>query len=161
MEALGLDFKIVLFQAVNFLILMLVLGKILYKPILRLLDDRQKNILRASQEAEKIKSELNLIKEEQKRLINEAHRESQLIFEKGSQKAKEHYQEMTRKTEAEVAGILSEGANKLSVQKETFLKNSRREMADLVGLLVEKSLREYLTESEKEKIVEDSLKKIS
>jgi len=161
MEALGLDFKIILFQAVNFLLLMIVLGKILYKPILGLLEDRKRSIVQAGKEAEKIKFELALIKEEQKRIINEAHLESRLIFEKESQKAKEHYQEMTKRTKDEVAEMLLDGERKLTVQKENFLENSRKEMTSLIGLLVEKSLNDCLTDPEKERVVEESLKRIS
>src|SRR3989338_3661781 len=161
MEALGLDFKIILFQAVNFLLLMIVLGKILYKPILGLLEDRKRSIVQAGKEAEKIKFELALIKEEQKRIINEAHLESRLIFEKESQKAKEHYQEMTKRTKDEVVEMLLDGERKLTVQKENFLENSRKEMTSLIGLLVEKSLNDCLTDPEKERVVEESLKRIS
>ena len=156
-----MDFKIILFQAVNFLLLMIVLGKILYKPILGLLEDRKRSIVQAGKEAEKIKFELALIKEEQKRIINEAHLESRLIFEKESQKAKEHYQEMTKRTEDEVAEMLLAGERKLTVQKENFLENSRKEMTSLIGLLVEKSLNDCLTDPEKERVVEESLKRIS
>jgi len=156
-----LDFKIILFQAVNFLLLMIVLGKILYKPILGLLEDRKRSIVQAGKEAEKIKFELALIKEEQKRIINEAHLESRLIFEKESQKAKEHYQEMTKRTKDEVAEMLLDGERKLTVQKENFLENSRKEMTSLIGLLVEKSLNDCLTDPEKERVVEESLKRIS
>lgn len=156
-----MDFKIILFQAVNFLLLMIVLGKILYKPILGLLEDRKRSIVQAGKEAEKIKFELALIKEEQKRIINEAHLESRLIFEKESQKAKEHYQEMTKRTKDEVAEMLLDGERKLTVQKENFLENSRKEMTSLIGLLVEKSLNDCLTDPEKERVVEESLKRIS
>ena len=156
-----MDFKIILFQAVNFLLLMIVLGKILYKPILGLLEDRKRSIVQAGKEAEKIKFELALIKEEQKRIINEAHLESRLIFEKESQKAKEHYQEMTKRTKDEVVEMLLDGERKLTVQKENFLENSRKEMTSLIGLLVEKSLNDCLTDPEKERVVEESLKRIS
>ena len=72
MEALGLDVKLLLAQVVNFLLLWFILSRFLYKPILKMLDDRKKKIKDGLDTAAKIEKKLEDIQEKEKEIIKAA-----------------------------------------------------------------------------------------
>lgn len=72
MESLGLDIKMLVAQMVNFGILFFVLGKLLYKPILKTIDDRDKKIKQAVKSSEEIEKRLQKIEEEESFVMEKA-----------------------------------------------------------------------------------------
>ena len=56
LESLGIDWKMLVAQVVNFIILLLILRKFLFGPIVKLLDDRRKTIEKGLSDAKKPKS---------------------------------------------------------------------------------------------------------
>lgn len=76
MESLGIDVKIILAQVVNFGILLVILSKVLYKPLIKMLDERAEKIKKSIDNSEKIEKELAKIKEKQDALLKEAKKEA-------------------------------------------------------------------------------------
>jgi F-type H+-transporting ATPase subunit b len=72
MEALGLDIKLLLAQVVNFLLLWFILSKFLYKPILKMLDERKKKIKDGLDNAVKIEQKLAGIEQKEKEILKSA-----------------------------------------------------------------------------------------
>ena len=119
MEALGIDIKLLIVQIVNFGILFFVLKKFLYKPILKLLDERKKEVERqkellarteeefkkGEEKREKIlketkdraeKERLELIgvaNEEKKKILFDARKAAEAEVEKSIQRIKSHEDE--------------------------------------------------------------------
>ncbi|MCK4891918.1 MAG: hypothetical protein KAS78_04575, partial [Candidatus Pacebacteria bacterium] len=60
---LGLDYKLIIAQAVNFVLLLIILQRLAYKPILKMLNDRTEKIDKSLKQAEQIKEELKKTEE--------------------------------------------------------------------------------------------------
>jgi len=56
MEALGLDIRLLVAQLINFGLLIFLLNKFLYKPLIKMLDDRKKKIAEAAENSIKIET---------------------------------------------------------------------------------------------------------
>ncbi len=69
MESLGLDLKILVAQVVNFGILFFILKKLLYKPMIKALDARNKKISDSVKNSEKIEERLKKIEEKESELM--------------------------------------------------------------------------------------------
>lgn len=85
MDALGLDIKLLLAQIINFLLLWFLLSKFVYKPVLKLLDDRKKKIATSLTNAKKIEDKLVEIEAKEKAILKSAttkaiQEEKEIIF---------------------------------------------------------------------------------
>ena len=81
MESLGIDLKLIIIQIINFGLLLFLLTKFLYKPILRLLDERKKKIEESLANAQKIAEEKVKLEEEKTKEITEAREVGKRIIE--------------------------------------------------------------------------------
>lgn len=160
MEGLGIDFRSLIFQLVNFSILVFILGKLLYKPIVRMLDSRREAIRKSMEDTEKIKRELSEIKSRQEELLSQARHEAQKLLLTESQRAKKEYAEAVSKTATTVAEMLESGEKRLLRQKDDFREGLEREVTQMVRESLRKILSESLTEGEREKLVSEAFKKL-
>jgi F-type H+-transporting ATPase subunit b len=88
-EKLGLNWKLLLAQVVNFLIVLTVLRLTVYKPFVRMLHERRNRIEKGMQDAEeagKRLSEAGLVKQEK---LAEAEQESMVLMQESEKRAKE------------------------------------------------------------------------
>ncbi len=72
MESLGLDWKILIAQIVNFCILFFILNKLLYKPLIKALDARNKKISDSVKNSQEIEERLKKIEEKESKLLADA-----------------------------------------------------------------------------------------
>jgi len=105
MESLGLDWKVFLAQIVNFGILLFVLKKVLYKPLMKLLDERNKAVNQAVTNSQTIENKLKKIEEEEQKLLDRA-----------KQRAKKEREELMEIANEEKEKIINEA--KLSAKRE-------------------------------------------
>ncbi len=161
MEGLGIDIKSIIFQLVNFSLLVLILGKLLYKPIVHMLDARREAIKKSVEDTERVKKELKEIKVKQDELLSQARQEAQKLLLTESQRAKKEYEEAVQKASLTVAEMLESGEKRLLRQKDDFREGLEREVAQMVRESLHKILSESLTEDEREKLVSEAFKKIS
>jgi len=161
MEKLGINLQLLVTQIVNFGIMVGILTFLLYKPILKVLDERKKKIedgLKFTEEAKKEKERLDELK---RRILKEAKEEGQRIVKESIIEAKKRNEE-----------ILLEGKRNLGLEKKKMLSELRAEeqkMLDLVAkkasqlavLITERILGETLDGKQQEKLIEESLKKIN
>ena len=87
MEQLGIEPKLLLAQIVNFLIIAFVLTKLLYKPILAMLEKRKKEIAQGLELTEKMRLAEEKYKEKEEKLLSEARREARTIVEAAEKEA--------------------------------------------------------------------------
>ncbi len=97
-----IDIKLILAQLVNFFIVLAVLYKFAYKPVLQLLNDRTAKIEKSLDDAKKIEEKLFAQEEEYKKIIAEARRESQAILEKANVLADQKQEAMVTKAKEEI-----------------------------------------------------------
>lgn len=148
----------ILFQIFNFGVVMYLLNRVLYKPVMKLLDDRAKKInegmsqaeknLKAGEEIEKTKkAELAKARKEATALLStataDARRKADEIIKKAHDKAKEDVAKLTASAEKELA------QSKARLEKETV---------SLAGALAKKALEGALSAKEIEAITSKLIK---
>lgn len=148
----------ILFQILNFGVVMYLLNKVLYKPVMKMLDDRAKKInegmsqaeknLKAGEEIEKTKkSEISKARKEASAIINaaevDAKKKADEIVKKAHDKAKEEVSNMTKAAEKEIENA------KAKLQKEA---------ATIAAAMAKKALEGALSAKEIEAITAKMLK---
>src|SRR3954453_13110397 len=79
MEALGLDPWLLVWQGLSFLILLWLLRRYAYKPVLKMLDDRAERVRTSMEQAEQIRRELNEAQASAQQVIQDARREGEAM----------------------------------------------------------------------------------
>lgn len=148
----------ILFQILNFGVVMYLLNKVLYKPVIKMLDDRAKKInegmsqaeknIKAGEEIEKTKkAEVNKARKEAGSIIAaaeiDAKKKADEIIKKAHEKAKEEVANMTKAAEKEIENA------KAKLQKEA---------ATLAAAMAKKALEGTLTAKEVEAVTAKMLK---
>ena len=155
---LGIEWKVLLAQIVNFAVLLFILKKFAYKPILKVLNDRQKRIEEAinrSKSVDKRMAEIETLKE---KVLDEARRESEAIIKKAEEAALRVKESVLKEAHSVSEKLLVDTGKKIQAEREKIFREAKSEIADLVYAAVEKSIGDLAGENLKMKMVEDAMK---
>lgn len=160
-EGLKVDPAVVAFQALNFVILLVLLQKILYKPILKLLMDREKRIADGVKNAEKadmMLKESNLVRQD---MIKTANVESQSMLEKARKEGESLKNTMLGDAHTEADKIMKSGQAIMEMEKSKAAQELKAMAVNMVVAATEKVLRSKMDEELDSKMIEESLKSYS
>lgn len=156
MEALanlGIDWKLFVAQAVNFLVLLFVLRRYAYRPMLEFLEKRSERIEQGLKDAEAAQVKLAEMEIQEKKVLAAARDEARIIISTAEVSAKKRDDLRLLETEAKTKRFLDEAMVKIEEEKKRMLLEVRQEIAEVVILSVEKILKEKVdTEKDKELI---------
>lgn len=154
---IGIDWKLLLFQAVNFLILLFLLKKFLYKPIISFLEKRQGKIEEGLKKAEGFEKEWQKIEEmkEQEKIKIEG--EAVGIIEKARKGAEEKEKDILESTRQKAEKMIKEAENEISGEREKVKDEIKKEMSKYIISATEKILGRTLKEDDEKRIAEETL----
>src|SRR3989338_792281 len=98
---LGIDWKILLAQIINFAILLFILQKFAYKPIVKMLNSRREEIEKADKHASEIDARIKNIEETKEAALAEARKESTKMIKKAETNAVEAAEKIMADAKAE------------------------------------------------------------
>ncbi len=157
LEKLGIDWKLLLAQAVNFLILLWVLRRYAYKPILKALEARTKKIEQGLKDAEVSQSKLQSVIEEEKRILVAAREEARNILVEAEASAKKRDALMLEETKEKIDRIIVETDKHLGEKQAKLLREAKEELAETVMLAIKKILDEKVDASLDGELIKKSL----
>ncbi len=148
-------------QVVNFLILLFILKKFLYKPILRVLEERKKKIEDSLKNAEEIEKKLQATEEQSEKIIAKTLQQAQKILDE-TRKAAAQMLEGAKETSAEIISDANVKASEIVKIRQGILEQQIREhLGDLMILAFEKITGKRLTEKDQKEVVEKEIKNLS
>ncbi|QQG37547.1 MAG: F0F1 ATP synthase subunit B [Candidatus Kaiserbacteria bacterium] len=140
--AFGINWKLLLTQALNFGVLLAALWYFLYRPVLKMIDDRRAKIAEGVQKAEAAERQLADAKAEGDSLIGSASREAEGLVAAARTRAEGRADEIVKGAEGQAASILKDAAARAEEAKRAALQESQKEIARAAMLAAEKILRE-------------------
>src|SRR3990167_6130351 len=105
---LGIDVKLLVAQGVNFLILLFVLTKFVYKPLMKMVEERRKKIELGIKGGEKAEQIIKQAEEEKTGIIKEADIQAIGIISEAEKTAQKHAQEITHQADMKSQQALRE-----------------------------------------------------
>lgn len=140
--AFGIDWRLLLIQAINFGLLLSALTYFLYRPILNIIDERQKKVAEGVRVAALADQKLADAKVEGDEMVGNAAREAEGLVMNARTRAEERGAEIVKAAEARAQAALKEGQDRAEEAKRAAMKASEREIARAAMLAAEKILRE-------------------
>jgi len=153
LESLGIDFKLLIAQAINFLILLLLLNKFLYKPIVQLLSDRKKKIEEGVKNSERARVELDKAQGEAKKIIARAIEDAQKIENESKQTAETEVTKILALAQGRAQKIIEGAQSSATVEQQKIEKKAKENIAELVSAAVEKILEQKQDGKEIERLI--------
>lgn len=148
-------------QVVNFFILLFILKKLLYGPILKVLNERRKKIEDSLKNAEEIQRRLQETEDQAEKIIAKTLKESQKILDETNAAAAQILEDANMKAE----GILLRAANNagkiVEREKEILMHEVRGNVAGLVALVFEKVTGKKVTRKDQMEIIQKEVKNLS
>ena len=134
-----------LWTILTFLVLLALLAKFAWKPLLAVLDQRQEMIRKSLDDADKAKQELEQLQQKSKEILSEARAEAQSIVSKSRTEAERLKAELREKAKAEADSILSNAEKQIQLETQKAILQIRSDVADLSHLVASKLIGKNLS----------------
>lgn len=140
-DAFGIDWKLLIAQAVNFGVLLVVLTYLLYKPVMKTLDERSALIKKGVEDAEEASKKLGEADATVSARLHEAETEAEGLVARARDEAGNERSRIVKEAETRAQNIEKDAEARAKEAKEQALKESEREIARLAILAAEKAIR--------------------
>lgn len=131
-------------QIINFLILVAILTKVAYKPLMKMLDERKRAIEGSIANAQKEREEAAELKAMYKAQLANARTEAQAIVAKAERTAKESRDAILADAKREQARMLAAAREEIALEQKRALESIRREVVTLSTMAASKIVAENL-----------------
>jgi len=137
---LGIDWKLLLAQGVNFLILLVVLTAFVYRPLVRLIEERRKKIELGLRGAEEVEGRLKEVEEIKVRTVAAADRTAAEMIGAAEKEGKRRTQEIVGEAAKKADSVLKEAAVVAEHRKLEELEKLGREANKLIKEAIVKTV---------------------
>jgi F-type H+-transporting ATPase subunit b len=150
----------IIWTLVTFVVLLVLLRLVAWKPVLGLLDEREKAIKSSIEDAEKAREEAEKHLAEGREALKSARQEMSAIIEKGQREAERLRQEMLAKAQQDVEETRRQGLEEIDREKRGALAEIRTAAVDLAVAAAGRIVASSMDEKSQRKIASDFLTKI-
>jgi F-type H+-transporting ATPase subunit b len=157
-QIFSLDPGSVFWTLITFAILLFVLGKFAWGPILSGLKAREDGIQNDIEGAKKERETAESTRKEYETSLNEARNESQKLVSESRDRAKKYEADQLDQVKTEVAKLKTKAAEEIELQNRQALQNMQSELVDLTLDAAEKLIQKSLDRADHEGLIKDSLK---
>lgn len=157
LNSLGINLTAVLWHAVNFLILVLVLHRFLYRPVLRMLDERSARIRDSMAQAEAVRAETQRLEQESRNIIENARRGGQEILAQANRNAERIMAEARQQARQEGQRLVERARADLARERDQAFLELRQQVADLAVMVAGKVVRRSLDDAAHRQLLHEIL----
>lgn len=142
LTAFGIDWKLLIAQSINFIIVVAGLTYFLYKPLMKVVTEREEKVKQGVKDAEEAKEAKERVDSERDGIIKEAHSEASNIVSRAEDEGKKERAEIIRQAQERAEGTLADAEAQSKELQRKALTESEQEIARTAILAAEKLIRE-------------------
>jgi F-type H+-transporting ATPase subunit b len=139
----------------TFLILVALLAKFAWRPLLLALEARQKTIEGALEDARKAREDLERVQQEGAKLLHDARREADAIVTRARADADRFRDEMKQQANVQAAGIVERAEREIQRETARAVTQLRQEAVELSFSIASKVLRRTVTPADHERLIDE------
>jgi len=155
--SLGINLSLLVVFTVNFIILLVLLRLFLYKPVMKVLDERAERTKEAMELAEATKQEFEQAKGEVQKQIEKGRQEGQAIIAQALQTGERLKEESRAEATKQAQVIIDRTRSELEAERDKIVGDLRREFVDISIAAAEKVIKETLDREKHRKLIEETL----
>jgi len=155
-----LDPGLFVWTIITFLILLGVLTRFAWKPLLKALETRENEISQSLEDAEKAKQELERLSAESDEIIAKARSEAQGIVSEGKKAAEQLTATTLNKAKEEAMANLSAAKEQIKIERDKAIVEIKGEVVNLSLSIAEKLVKKNLSKEDNKSLIDESLKNV-
>ena len=145
---------------VTFLVLLTLLAKFAWKPLLEALETRQQGIRKALDDAQTAKQELERLEQESAQMMRKARAEAEALITQSRADADRLREEIREKAKGDAEGIMRNAERQIQLETGRALQQIRSEAVDLSVMIASKIIQRNITKEDNERLIADALKQV-
>ena len=145
---------------VTFLVLVALLAKFAWRPLLAALDERQQAIRKSLDDARQAKQDLERVHAESAKILEQARKEAESIVASTRTDVNQFREEMRLKAREEAAGIVKNAERQIELETARALQQIRHEAVDISVAIASRLLQRNVTREDNERLIEDTFKQL-
>jgi F-type H+-transporting ATPase subunit b len=144
----------------TFLILLALLAKFAWRPLLEALERRQDSIRKSLDDARQAKQELERLNAESQRILAQARTEADAILSSTRSDANRFRDEMKQRAQTEAAAIVKNAERQIEQETARALQQIRSEAVDLSVAIASKILQRNVSKEDNARLIEETFRQI-
>jgi F-type H+-transporting ATPase subunit b len=144
-------------SSVSFGILLFVLYKYAFPPIMEILDLREKKIKDSLEQAERLQREAKGVMADYENRLKSSRQEAEAILEKAKVRSQQIIEESEKRSRQESERMLAATRQEMDREKIKLMKEVRQATADLVISTTEKIIRKSLNKADHQRLIEEAI----
>jgi F-type H+-transporting ATPase subunit b len=144
----------------TFLVLLALLAKFAWKPLLAALESRQDGIKKSLEDADKAKQELARLHQESAKILEQARVEANSILSKTREDGERLREDLKAKAKEEADTLIRNAEQQIQLQTRQALQQVRNEVADISVMIASKLLERNLGKEDNDRLISETLKQI-
>ena len=154
-EFLNINFFTALFTLVNTIALFLVLKKFLFKPVMKMIEDRQKEIDDLYANAGKAEANARAMEQEYTQKLSVAAETGERLVKEAVLRGQAREEEIIRQANAEAAAIMDKASADIQQEKKKAINDAKNEISGIALAIAEKVVARELNAADQDKLVND------
>ena len=155
-----IDPGLFIWTIVTFLVLLALLAKFAWTPLLVALDTRQNAIRKSLDDAQQAKEELERLHVESAQIVQRARNDAEAIIAQSRSDGDRLREELKQKARAEADHIVKNAERQIQLETSRALEQIRHEAIDLSVMIASKIIKRNLSKEDNEKLIDDALKQV-
>lgn len=145
---------------ITFLVLLALLAKFAWRPLLDALERRQQSIRQSLDDARHAKHELERLQSESQRILAQARTEAEAIITRTRDDANRFREELRQKAQQEASGIVKNAERQIELETARALQQIRHEAVDLSVAIASKLLQRNVSKEDNERLIEETFRQL-
>lgn len=144
----------------TFFVLMALLARFAWRPLLQALERRQAAIAKSFEDAQHARQELERLNRESAQMMRQARVEAEAVVSRSRSDAEVLREELKQKARAEAAAIVKNAERQIQFETARAIQQVRSEAIDLSVAIASKILRRQVSKEDHEGLLEETLKQV-
>lgn len=147
-------------QILNFVVLLVILAKFAYKPLIKAMDDRHNRIINDLDSAEQARVDAEALKEKYAEQLAAARQEATEIVDKANKIGQNLHDELVEQARVEKEAMMANAKERIEQDKQQALLDIRTEVIKLSTLIASKIVNQKLNSVEDQALVAKTADKV-
>ncbi len=145
---------------ITFLVLLGLLAKFAWGPLLAALDSRQEAIRKSLDDAQRARQELEQLQQESARIVAQARVEAEDVIARSRSDAERLREDIKQKAKAEADGIVKNAERQIQLETTRAIRQIRNEAIDLSVMIASKILQRNISKEDNQRLIDEALQQI-
>jgi F-type H+-transporting ATPase subunit b len=155
LETLGLNVSGFIWHTINFLVLVFLLSRFLYRPVIQMLDERARRVRESMERAEEVRREAEQAEAERTRLMAEARREAEAMRAQAERQLEAYRSQRRQEIDEEMQRMRERAEADLRSREQQIMAEIRSQVAELAIAGAERVIRQRMDPELQRRLVEE------